>query len=434
MPTTRHLPALTSVFMAAVWLASASIPQAKGAAVATASSSEVGFGAEGAVDGNRFSTNTGTMWRGQPGASNWWWEITFDQARQVGAILQVIGGETEVCRSSPKKYVWQAGQDDLTWKDIPETAVEEERRLYRVHRLKQVITAKRLRMRTDSAQGGPPSLREVEFYTQTNAVVSFPDWIIAVNTTHARQLPGEGKEFVPLARSCAGWEGLQAQQVWLDGFDEGFVSAEPRPLAAFLSGNFKDWCEVDRKLWRGTQEVLRAGHLPMWASCGGAQGLALLSEYGVETPWDCPHCRTNATPRTPLYTHIGHTGVKPCGDYGACVFERGPHEIRVVAADPVFQGLPAVFKAMESHCGQIEWPPAGWFLAATAGPGTKTRTQCLRRNDRPIYAAQFHIEMSGTPETSGRIMANFLAIAKQWGGYNPEAQPLPKPAMLEAQP
>jgi hypothetical protein len=60
--------------------------------------------------------------------------------------------------------------------------------------------------------------------------------------------------------------------------DESFVAAEPRPLCAFLSGNFKDWCEVSREPWRGIQEVLKHRNLPMWASCGGAQGLAILED------------------------------------------------------------------------------------------------------------------------------------------------------------
>ena len=87
----------------------------------------------------------------------------------------------------------------------------------------------------------------------------------------APDLPGHGQEFIPLARSCAGWENVQAQQVWLGSFDEMFVGAEPRPLCAFLSGNFKDWCEIAREPWRGTEQVMKRGHLPMWASCGGAQ-------------------------------------------------------------------------------------------------------------------------------------------------------------------
>jgi GMP synthase-like glutamine amidotransferase len=69
---------------------------------------------------------------------------------------------------------------------------------------------------------------------------------------------------------------------------------------------------------------------------------------------------------------------------------------------------------MESHCGQLEWVPKGWRLVATAGPGTQTKIQCLRLDGAPIYAAQFHIEMAGTPENSRRIMENFLRLARQW--------------------
>ena len=80
--------------------------------------------------------------------------------------------------------------------------------------------------------------------------------------------------------------------------------------------------------------------------------------------------------------------------------------------DPVFNGLPPEIQLMESHCGQIEWPPRGWMLIATAGEGTTTRMQCLRLKDRYVYAAQFHIEMEGTRVASQQIMANFLRLAK----------------------
>jgi hypothetical protein len=86
-------------------------------------------------------------------------------------------------------------------------------------------------------------------------------------------------------------------------------------------------------------------NLPLWASCGGAQGLAILAEVGVDHRWDCPHCRDPLAPQTPIYTHIG---------------------------------------------------------------------------SRDIYAAQFHIEMERTTENSRRIMGNFLAMARHWGGYNPK--------------
>ncbi len=145
----------------------------------------------------------------------------------------------------------------------------------------------------------------------------------------------------------------------------------------------------------------------------------------------CPHCRDPEKPLLPIYTHIGHTGRRPCGDYSACIFERGPHTVKKVRDDPAFAGLGGEFTVMESHCGQIERPPRGWLLIATAGAGGLTRTQCLRVEDRPIYAAQFHMEMAGTPETSRRLMANFLKIAKDRGGYRKDARPLEAPPLLE---
>ena len=389
-----------------------------GQGAASASSSAVGFDAGNAVDGNRFSV--ASAWQGATNATQWWWQVTFPSIREVGAILQIVGDHDFVFRNAPRAYVWQCSDDGMVWADLAQTVVTNEMRLFRIHRFDRSVSGRHFRLVIMGASGTHPTLREVEFYSGTNAWISFPDWIVAVNTTHDSTLPNHGREFIPLARSCHGWEDLQAQQIWLATFNEQFLAIEPRPLCAFLSGNFRDWCEVDRDTWRGTQEVLQNKNLPIWASCGGAQGLAILAETGVDKPWDCPHCRDPKKPRTPIYTHIGHTAERPCGDYSGCIFERGLHRARSVGTDPVFGDLPREFEVMQSHCGQIEWPPAGWKLIATAGQGSPTKIQCLRMNDRYIYAAQFHIEMNGASESSRQIMGNFLRLAKGWGGYKSE--------------
>ena len=85
-------------------------------------------------------------------------------------------------------------------------------------------------------------------------------------------------------------------------------------------------------------------------------------------------------------------------------------------------GLGDEFRVMESHCGQIAYMPKGWEWLVGPGPGTLTKHQAFRRIDRPIYAAQFHIEMSGTPENSRQIMGNFLTLARRWGGWNPKGK------------
>jgi hypothetical protein len=400
----------------------------------SASASAPGSSPVGAHDGDRFSAEPAKSWHARPGESSWWWQVDFGEPRPVGALLQINGDGPDVLRNSPKRYIWQAGDDGKAWRDLPTTAVTDERRMFRLHRLAEAVTARFFRLSIQSAAGEAPTLREVEFFADPKADVKFPPWAVVVDTTGTDKVPRTGTPFLTLARSCKGREGLPGQCVWLGAFDEAFVSAEPRPLCAFLSGNFIDWCQQKREHWNGTQEVLQAARLPMWASCGGAQGLAILAETGALKPWDCPHCRDPKNPKLPIYTHIGHTAKRPCGDYSACLFERGPHNVLQTADDPVFRGLPREFRTMESHCGQIEWAPNGWVRIATCGEGALTKTQCLRVKDRYIYAAQFHIEMEGTPATSRTIMTNFLDLAQKWGGYNSAAAIVPALPPLSAGP
>jgi hypothetical protein len=394
----------------------------------TASSTAEGSSPRGAMDGDRFSCDPMKSWRGKVGETSWWWQVRFSKPRTVGAILQVVGDHDLALRNAPKKYVWQASSDGDAWEDLVETAVKDERRMFRLHRLTKAREVRALRLAIrESGEGEFPTLREVEFFADPKADVAFEPWAVVVTTTGEKKVPGLGGTFVPLARQCKGWDKLQAQNVWLGDFREEFLAVEPQPVCGFLSGNLVDWCQQDRGHWKGVEEVLKNGHLPIWASCGGAQGLAIIAEHGTDKPWDCPHCRDPKAPKSPIYGHIGHTAKKACGDYSGCIFEKGPTNILQTANDPAFQGLPREFQAVESHCGQIEWPPKGWILIATAGQDALTKTQCIRVKDRYIYAAQFHIENEGTPESARAIMGNFLRLAKDWGGYNPEGKPVAEP-------
>ena len=241
-----------------------------------------------------------------------------------------------------------------------------------------------------------------------------PKFVLIVNSTEERT-SREGEQFVPLIRSVPGWENTDTRLVWVGDFGPWLMQLQPKPLAIFLSGSFKDWCEVNREHWAGVEQVLKQKSVPIWASCGGAQALAIISETGTHKQWDCPHCRDVHAPKLPIYTHLGHQiPGKACGDYSGCVFEKGVTSIHVLRRDEVFDGLFDEFNVMESHCGQIARPPRGWDLIATAGEGSLTRVQCIKRRGAPIYAAQFHVEMKGTPESSYHIMRNFLAEVERW--------------------
>jgi hypothetical protein len=427
-PTHVTLGTVLSWALSAAVSEAAPVASARIEAEVSASSTAPGWSAAGPIDGDRFSVRHATCWRGAAGAKTWWWQIRFAKPRPIGAILQIHGDRPSIFANAPRDYVWQTSDDGQSWQDLKGTETRGERRLFRLHRLAQARPATYLRLSIQASQGEAPTLREVELYAEATARIAFPDWIIAVSTTTENpRLPGETDRFVALARQCPGWENVLAQQLWLGDCDEGFCAAEPHPLCAFLSGNFLDWCQQAREPWRGVQEVLKARNLPIWASCGGAQGLAILQETGVDRPWDCPRCRDPKSPKLPVYSHIGHTGPSPCGDYTKCIAERGRFKMQRVAQDPVFRGLPDVFEAMESHVGQIAYVPPGWVRVVANGPGALTENQCLRLKDRYVYAAQFHVEMAGTPENSRTIMGNFLRLARDWGGYNPRGKPVPLP-------
>ena len=96
--------------------------------------------------------------------------------------------------------------------------------------------------------------------------------------------------------------------------------------------------------------------------------------------------------------------------------------MRKVTADPVFSGFSNQFLVNESHMGQLEYLPLDWEQLCGAGIGALTELQCYKKIGKPIYGAQFHIENynSQTWLNSISIMTNFLTVAKQWGGYQPE--------------
>ena len=250
------------------------------ATIAQASSTTPASAAKAAIDGNRFATDPTHSWQGTPAERCWWWQVRFPQERTIGAILQIQGDHAAVFRNAPRHYLWQASLDGQAWQDLKETEVTNERRLFRIHRLSKPCQARFLRLSILEVEGTFPTLREVEFFADAAAAIPFGDWIIAVDTTGESRVPRHGDAFIPLARSCKGWQGLQAQQLCHRDFDEAFVAAEPRPLCVFLSGNFKDWCEVPREPWRGTQQVLQNRNFPM---CGfSAATVQIFDELGAQ--------------------------------------------------------------------------------------------------------------------------------------------------------
>ena len=237
-------------------------------------------------------------------------------------------------------YVWQWSADGQHLERSEETATRNERRLFRLHRWAEPCRAKFLRIAIEQATDTAPVLREVEVYADASAGRLSRLGHCCVYNDGEPDPAGSGRRFCQTrARSVRAGSRRRSQVVWLGDFNEAFVAAQPRPLCALLSGNYLEWCQQAREPWRGVQEVLQQKNLPLWAACGGAQALAILQETGVDQPWDCPRCRDPQHPKSPVYSHIGHTGPSKCGQYDQNVWERGTFKMQLVARDPVLAGL-----------------------------------------------------------------------------------------------
>src|SRR3954471_7429007 len=165
----------------------------------SASSWQVGSNPGAALDGDLFSTNS--IWRGAP-ANTWMWQVDFGTHGlvTVGSILQIQGDQDFVFDNAQKNYRWLGSQDGSRWTELEGATVTNEHRLFRMMRLHEPVQVRFARLEILEAVGNYAALREVQFFPKTTARSRFPEWIVVVNATHDPKLPGEGKEFIPLAR------------------------------------------------------------------------------------------------------------------------------------------------------------------------------------------------------------------------------------------
>lgn len=147
--------------------------------------------------------------------------------------------------------------------------------------------------------------------------------------------------------------------------------------------------------------VAESGH-PMFASCFGFQALALGLGGTVEHDDDNAEVGTYDLALTPAGT-----------------------------ADPIFGALPPAFKAQLGHKDQVRRMPGGCTNLASS---PRTANQAYRVDGRPVYATQFHPELSWRENRArferyfaeyGRVFGEEAALAQLEGHQpSPEANTL----------
>ena len=309
---------------------------------------------------------------------------SFPGSRDVGAIVQIHGDHEFALRNAPRDYVWQTSQDGMTWEDLKETATDDERRTFRIHRLRSEPTGPMAEARSiASAEGdAPASARGRVLWRPASRRSRFlPGRSWSAQPAQAR-FPARG------APRFIAWPGPLRAGVsssfrtsgWVISTSE-FIAIEPRPLCAFLSGNFIDWCQQNRDHWRGTAAILRDWKPADLGLVRRGSGAGDPCRDRVDRPWDCPQCRDPEDPQLPIYTHIAR--LRPAQVrrlLRLCLRAWAVHDPAAFSRP----GLPSVclteFRAMESHCGQIEWAPEGL--------GADRHLRGRRQDEDPVPPAQ----------------------------------------------
>ena len=85
------------------------------------------------------------------------------------------------------------------------------------------MTAKHLRMEVFECWGDHPTLREVEWFPETDSAIAFDEWVVSVQITEDPSRRNS-RQFIDLAHQCEAGKDLQGQEIWVGDFDESFLA------------------------------------------------------------------------------------------------------------------------------------------------------------------------------------------------------------------
>lgn len=175
---------------------------------------------------------------------------------------------------------------------------------------------------------------------------------------------------------------IRTVDILTERLDDGLMDA----AHAMLVGGSGEYSVLDdvppiRAFIDYLARVAESGH-PMFASCFGFQALALGLGGTVE------HDEDNA--------------------------EVGTYDLELTpagAADPLFGALPSGFKAQLGHKDQVRRMPAACTNLASS---SRTQNQAYRVDGQPVYATQFHPELSWR-ENRARFERYFVEYGRVFG-------------------
>lgn len=169
---------------------------------------------------------------------------------------------------------------------------------------------------------------------------------------------------------------------------------ELRPTALCHSGGVTGHEEYDILELEDYRWAIRESGIPQLGLCGGHQLIAEMFGSTVE-----------------LMRELAEDELDPHPEYGAGWFkEWGIYPVRIVAEDPLFEGLGETVRVQEYHRSQVVAMPEGFRLLASTD---ECPIQAFAHETQPLYGVQFHPEHASEHYPDGwRLLENFFGIAR----------------------
>jgi len=169
--------------------------------------------------------------------------------------------------------------------------------------------------------------------------------------------------------------------------------------ALVISGCTADWSEYSEADLAEMYHIIQAADLPILGLCGGHQLIALA--YGTPVG---------------LMRRLEEGEEDVCPDLGPGYHkEWGFTPVRLLKADPIFEGLGEEPVFFQAHYWEVKEVPPGFELLASTDV---CRIQAIRHVGRLVYGTQFHPEYcyfskeeEKEYDDGRKLLANFFRMA-----------------------
>jgi GMP synthase-like glutamine amidotransferase len=153
--------------------------------------------------------------------------------------------------------------------------------------------------------------------------------------------------------------------------------------ALVIGGNVTDWSEYKPVHLERLCRIVRAAPVPILGICGGLQLIGMAHDAALG----------------PIRRLEPGEGDPDAGYAEGYFKEWGFVPVRIVKADPLFDGLGAAPVFLEAHYWAVREVPPGFELLASTDI---CRVQAMRQVGKPVYGVQFHPEAYILPGEPGR--------------------------------